>query len=57
MCSERKEGSKQMKEYPKNIPRSDRNVLENMKVKVRQKEYLKDTKSSVMHGFISYEVD
>ena len=43
-----------MKEYPKNMPRSERNVLENMRVKVRQKEDLKDTTSSV---FISYEVD
>ena len=46
-----------MKEYPKNIQQSKRNVLENMKVKVRQKEDLKDLTSSVMHGYISSEVD
>ena len=46
-----------MKEYPENIPRSERNVLENMKVKVRQKEDLTDLMSSVMHGSISSEVD
>ena len=45
-----------MKQYPKNIPRSKKNVLENMKVKVRQKEDLKDLTSSVMHG-LSSEVD
>ena len=46
-----------MNEYPKNIPRGKNNVLENMKVKVRQKEDLKDLTRSVMHGFISSAVD
>ena len=46
-----------MKEYPQNTPRSKKTVLENMKVKARQKEDLKDLTSSVMHGFVSSEVD
>ena len=46
-----------MKEYPKNIPRKKKNVLKNMKVKVRQKDDLKHLTSSVMHGLISSEVD
>ena len=57
MCSERKEGSKRMKENPKNTTRSKKNVVENMQVKVRQEEDLNDLTSSVMHGFISSEVD
>ena len=52
-----KKVQKRMKEYPKNIPRCERNVLENMKVQVRQKEDLNDLTSSVMHRFMSYEVD
>ena len=42
---------------PKNISRSERNVLEKMKVKVRQKEDLTELTSSVMHGSKSSEVD
>ena len=52
-----KKVQKRMKEYPKNIPRCERNVLENMKVKVRQKEDLNDLTSSVMRRFMSYEVE
>ena len=46
-----------MKEYPRNVMRSKRNVLENMKVKVRQKEDLTELTSSVNHGSKSSEVD
>ena len=58
MCSERKEGSERIEECPENISsRSERDVLENIKVKVRQKEDLTDLISSVMHGPRSSEVD
>ena len=56
-CVLKEKKVQRMKEYPKNIQQSKRNVLENMKVKVRQKEDLKDLTSSVMHGYISSEVD
>ena len=46
-----------MKADPKSIPRGERNVLENMKVKVRQKEDLTGLTSSIMHESISSEVD
>ena len=50
MCSERIDGSERIRECPDIIPRSERNVLENMKLKVRQKEDLTELTSSVMHG-------
>ena len=66
VCSERTEivllsacvlKEKKIQKERKNIPRSEKKVLENMKVKVRQNEDLKDLTSSVMHGFISSEVE
>ena len=53
----RTEGSRRMKEYPRNVLRSERNVPENMNVKVRQKEDLTQLTSSVNHGPKSFEVD
>ena len=57
MCSERKEGSERIMKCQENIPRSERNVIENMKVKVRQEEDLTDLRSSVMHESRPSEVD
>ena len=57
ICSERKQGSERIKECPKNIPRSERNVQENMKVEVRQEEVLTELTSTVMHGSKSSEID
>ena len=57
ICSERREGSERIKECPKNIPRSERSVLESMKVKVRHEEDLTELTSSLMHGSLSSEVD
>ena len=57
MYSKGEKGSERRKECPKNIPRSERNVVENMKVKVRQDKALTELTSSVNYRSKSSEVD